>query len=127
MKRMACPRQPCNHCVEANYHPIPRNCPIATRAVAQQQRKDYTEATKIQIKRNNMANLNEMQQAIASLRAVVQTQQQAQQQQGNALQTALQAIQNNQNAFVSQPLPTFSGTVDEDVYDWLFVQQFNGN
>ncbi|KZS13011.1 Uncharacterized protein APZ42_021947 [Daphnia magna] len=85
-----------------------RNCPIATRAVAQQQRKDYTEATKIQIKRNNMANLNEMQQAIASLRAVVQTQQHAQQQQGNALQTALQAIQNNQNAFVSQPLPTFS-------------------
>lgn len=74
-----------------------------------------------------MANLNEMQQAIASLRAVVQAQQRAQPQQGNALQTALQAIQNNQNAFVSQPLPTFSGTVDEDVYDWLFVQQFNGN
>ena len=67
-----------------------------------------------------------IQQALAALTAVVQAQQQNQQQQqqaiqqqGQALQIALQAIQQNQNAVVSHPLPTFSGTVDEDVYLWL--------
>ncbi|KAI9553758.1 hypothetical protein GHT06_019016 [Daphnia sinensis] len=122
-------RRPCNHCVEgqpsicnfcgkANYQPIPRNYPITTRAAAQRQREDYTED-----KLNNMANLNEMQQAIAALTAVVQAQQQTQQQQGNALQIALQAIQNNQNTVISQPLPTFSGRVEEDVYEWLETVQ----
>ena len=54
-----------------------------------------------------------MQQAPAALTAVVQVQQQNQQQhqqliqqQGKALQVALQAIQNNQNAYVTHPLPT---------------------
>ena len=53
-----------------------------------------------------------------------QQQQQVQQQQRQALQIALQATQHNQNAVVSHPLSTFSGTVDEDVYLWLeYVQR----
>ena len=33
-----------------------------------------------------------------------------------AVQVVLQTIQNNPNAVVSHPLPTFSGTIDEVVY-----------
>ena len=71
-----------------------------------------------------------VQQALADLTAAVAAQQQAQQpqqqiqaQNGQALQVALQAIQQNQNAVASHPLPTFSGTVEEDVYVWLETVQ----
>jgi hypothetical protein len=81
--------------------------------------------------------MDAVQQALAALTAIVQQQQQAQQQQqqaqqqqqqaqqqqGQALQIALQAIQHNQNADASHTLPTFSGTIEEDVYVWLETVQ----
>ena len=112
----------CNYCGKASYHPVQEA--IATRSTRPPQR-NHLEVPLYHIDRDIM-DAAALQQVLAALTVVVQAQQQAQQQQqqvqqqqGQALQIALQAIQHNQNAVVSHPLPTFSGTVDEDVYRWL--------
>ena len=119
----------CNYCGKASYHPVQQA--IATRSTRPPQR-NHLEVPLPPIDRDIM-DAAALQQALAALTVAVQAQQQAQQQQqqaqqqqqqvqqqqGQALQIALQAIQHNQNAVVSHPLPTFSGTVDEDVYLWL--------
>lgn len=107
----------CNYCGGANYRPVEAS--ITTRAALHQE------------------TMEAVQQALAALTVLVQQQQQAQQQQqqaqqqqqqiqvqqGQALQIALQAIQQNQNTVASHPLPTFSGTIEEDVYVWLETVQ----
>ena len=117
----------CNYCGKASHHPAQEA--ITTRATSQQLPGNYFELPDPQVHQATM-DAAAMQQAPAALTAVVQVQQQNQQQhqqliqqQGKALQVALQAIQNNQNAYVTHPLPTFSGTVNEDVYLWLETVQ----
>ena len=111
----------CNYCGKASYHPVQEA--IVTRST-RQPRRNHLEVPLPQDQ--GIMDAAAVQQALAALTAVVQAQQQNQQQQqqaiqqqGQALQVALQAIQHNQNAVASHPLPTFSGTVDEDVYLWL--------
>lgn len=118
----------CNYCGRADYRPAVA-ASIITRANHQQQGTlpDHQET------------MDAVQQALAALTAIVQQQQQAQQQQqqvqqqqqqaqqqqGQALQIALQAIQHNQNAVASHPLPTFSGTIEEDVSEKREIGQPN--
>ncbi len=114
----------CNYCGKANYQLV-EGVGVTTRNIAHHQQRNPPVLPNPQVDQDTM-DANAIQQALAALTAVVQAQQQNQQQQqqtiqqqGQALQVALQAIQNNQNAVASHPLPTFSGTVDEDVYLWL--------
>ena len=118
----------CNYCGKANYHPV-EEVGITTRSTNQPQQRNQLELPVPLVDRDTM-DAAAIQQALAALTAVVQAQQQNQQQQeqaiqqqGQALQVALQAITNNQNAVVSHPLPTFSGTVEDDVFLWLETVQ----